>query len=225
VWNRSEQAWLGWERKRGKLEELNRLLRGATDTTYLPVPEISPAPSGVRYVLTLDADTRLPREAARRLIGTLAHPLNQPRFDPRLARVTAGYGVLQPRITPTLPTDEDGSLFQSIFSGPAGIDPYAAAVSDVYQDLFGEGSFTGKGIYDVDAFQAALDGKVPEDRLLSHDLFEGTFARTGLATDIELFEEFPLPLRGRRRPPAPLGARRTGSCCPGSSAADRARIP
>jgi cyclic beta-1,2-glucan synthetase len=191
LWNESERAWLGWERKRGKLEELNRLLRGATDTTFLPAPRISPAPAGIRYVLTLDADTRLPREAARRLIGTLAHPLNRPRFDARLARVTAGYGVLQPRITPTLPTDEDGSLFQRIFSGPAGIDPYAAAVSDVYQDLFGEGSFTGKGIYDVDAFQAALAGKVPDDRLLSHDLFEGIFARAGLTTDIELFEEFP----------------------------------
>jgi cyclic beta-1,2-glucan synthetase len=191
LWNRSEQAWIGWERKRGKLEELNRLLRGAADTTFLPVPRISPAPQGIRYVLTLDADTRLPREAARRLIGTLAHPLNHPRFDARLGRVTAGYGVLQPRITPTLPTDQDGSLFQRIFSGPAGIDPYAAAVSDVYQDLFGEGSFTGKGIYDVDAFQAALAGKVPEDRLLSHDLFEGIFARAGLTTDIELFEEFP----------------------------------
>jgi cyclic beta-1,2-glucan synthetase len=191
VWNESERAWLGWERKRGKLEELNRLLRGAADTTFLAVPRISPAPEGIRYVLTLDADTRLPREAARRLIGTLAHPLNHPRFDPHLGRVTTGYGVLQPRITPTLPTDEDGSLFQRIFSGPAGIDPYAAAVSDIYQDLFGEGSFTGKGIYDVDAFQSALAGKVPEDRLLSHDLFEGIFARAGLATDIELFEEFP----------------------------------
>ncbi|HYX24249.1 MAG TPA: glucoamylase family protein, partial [Thermoanaerobaculia bacterium] len=187
MWNESEQCWLGWERKRGKLEELNRLLRGDTGTTFLdPV-----APPGIAYVLTLDADTRLPREAARRLIGTLAHPLNRPRFDARLGRVVAGYGVLQPRITATLPTEADGSLFQRVFSGPAGIDPYAAAVSDVYQDLFGEGSFTGKGIYDVDAFTAALDGKVPDDRLLSHDLFEGIFARTGLVTDVELFEEFP----------------------------------
>jgi cyclic beta-1,2-glucan synthetase len=188
VWNESEQSWIGWERKRGKLEELNRLLRGATDTTFLAT---GPAPPGVRYVLTLDADTRLPRESARRLVGTLAHPLNRPRYDARLGRVVAGYGVLQPRITPTLPTGQDGSLFQRIFSGPAGIDPYAAAVSDVYQDLFGEGSYTGKGIYDVDAFTAALDGKVPESGMLSHDLFEGVFARAGLVTDVELFEEFP----------------------------------
>ena len=189
LWSDSEQCWLGWERKRGKLEELNRLLRGAGDTSFLPTA--TPAPQAIRYVLTLDADTRLPREAARRLAGTLAHPLNRPRYDEGLHRVVAGYGILQPRITPTLPDSHEGSVFQRIFSGPAGIDPYAAAVSDIYQDLFGEGSYTGKGIYDVDAFTAALDGKVPESRMLSHDLFEGIFARAGLVTDIELFEEFP----------------------------------
>src|SRR4029077_10429867 len=126
-----------------------------------------------------------------RRAGPRPPPLTRPPFAPRLGRVTAGYGVLQPRITPTLPTDGDGSIFQRIFSGPAGLDPYAAADSDGYQHLVGEGSFTGKGIYDVNAFQAALTGKVPEDRLLSHDLFEGIFARAGLTTDIELFEEFP----------------------------------
>ena len=148
-------------------------------------------PPGVRYVITLDADTRLPRGAACRLVGTMAHPLNRPRFDPRVGRVVEGYALLQPRVTPTLPTDREGSLFQRISSGPAGIDPYASAVSDVYQDLFGEGSYIGKGIYDVDAFEAALAGRVPENALLSHDLFEGIFARAGLVTDIEFFEEFP----------------------------------
>jgi cyclic beta-1,2-glucan synthetase len=191
VWNESEQCWLGWERKRGKLEELNRLLRGGTDTTFLATAGSGETPQSIRYVLTLDADTRLPREAARRLIGTLAHPLNQARYDPRAGRVVAGHGVLQPRITATLPAGEDGSLFQRVSSGPAGIDPYAAAVSDVYQDLFGEGSYTGKGIYDVDAFLAALDGRVPDGVMLSHDLFEGLLARAGLVTDVELFEEFP----------------------------------
>ncbi|HEY2736758.1 MAG TPA: glycosyl transferase, partial [Thermoanaerobaculia bacterium] len=191
VWSASEQCWLGWERKRGKLEELNRLLRGAQDTSFLRTDITPPPPPEIRYVLTLDADTRLPREAARRLAGTLAHPLNRPRYDPALRRVVSGYGILQPRITPTLPDSHGGSFFQRIFSGPAGIDPYAAAVSDLYQDLYGEGSYTGKGIYDVDAFAAALDGKVPESRMLSHDLFEGIFARAGLVTDIELFEEFP----------------------------------
>ena len=133
----------------------------------------------------------LPRDAARRLVGTMAHPLNRPAFDAGAGRVVDGYAVLQPRITPTMPTNRLGSLYQRIFAGPAGVDPYAAAVSDVYQDLFGEGSYTGKGIYEVDTFEAALAGRVPENCLLSHDLFEGIFARAGLVTDIELFEEFP----------------------------------
>ncbi len=189
VWNAGQQRWMGWERKRGKLHELNRLLRGATDTTFVDLS--APAPTGVRYVITLDADTRLPREAARRLIGKMAHPLNRPRFDAGARRVVEGYGVLQPRVTPSLPIGREGSLFQRIFSSPSGIDPYAAAVSDVYQDLFGEGSYTGKGIYDVDAFETALAGRVGENTLLSHDLFEGTFARAGLVSDIEVVEEFP----------------------------------
>ncbi len=192
LWNEKEGKWIGWERKRGKLHELNRFLRGAQDTTFLPVCGQPPAvPQGVRYVLTLDADTRLPKASAYRLVGAAAHPLNRPRFDPRKGRVVEGYAVLQPRITPSLPTGPASTVYQRIISGPGGVDPYAAAVSDVYQDLFGEGSFTGKGIYDVDAFEAALEGTVPENALLSHDLFEGLFARAGLATDIDLFEEFP----------------------------------
>jgi cyclic beta-1,2-glucan synthetase len=191
-WNESEQKWIGWERKRGKLHELNRLLRGATDTSFVRIGGRAPfVPVGVRYVITLDADTRLPRGSAGRLVGTLAHPLNRPRFDADVGRVVEGYALLQPRVTPTLPTDREGSLFQRIFSGPGGIDPYASAVSDVYQDLFGEGSYIGKGIYDVDAFATALAGQVPENALLSHDLFEGIFARAGLVTDIEFFDEFP----------------------------------
>jgi cyclic beta-1,2-glucan synthetase len=188
LWNESERAWMGWERKRGKLHELNRLLRGATDTSFLPTA--AAAPSGVRYVITLDTDTRLPRGAVDRLVGAMAHPLNRPRFGPGGRRVVEGYGVLQPRVTPPLPGRE-GSFFQRLSSGPAGIDPYAAAVSDVYQDLWGEGSYTGKGIYDVDVFEAALAGRVPENAMLSHDLFEGVFARAGLVTDVELFESAP----------------------------------
>jgi len=191
LWNERERTWMGWERKRGKLHELNRLLRGATDTTFLPASGPTPVvPTGVRYVVTLDTDTQLPRGAVNRLVGTMAHPLNRPRFDERTGRVVEGYAVLQPRVTPPLPGRE-ASFFQRLSSGPAGIDPYAAAVSDVYQDLFGEGSYTGKGIYDVDAFEAALAGRVPENTLLSHDLFEGIFARAGLVTDIELFESAP----------------------------------
>ena len=147
LWNDRERTWMGWERKRGKLHELNRLLRGVSDTSF--VSTASAAPSGVRYVITLDADTRLPRGAVDRLVGTMAHPLNRPRLDPARRRVVEGYAVLQPRVTPPLPGPR-GSFFQRLSSGPAGIDPYASAVSDVYQDLWGEGSYTGKGIYDVD---------------------------------------------------------------------------
>lgn len=191
LWNAGERVWMGWERKRGKLHELNLLLRGATDTTFL-TDDGAPvrAPEGVRYVLTLDADTRLPLGAVKRLVGTMAHPLNRPRIDPQSRRVVQGYAVLQPRVTAPLP-GRAGSVFQRLSSGISGVDPYAAAVSDVYQDLFGEGSYTGKGIYDVDAFEQALAGRVPENTLLSHDLFEGLFARAGLVTDVELFERAP----------------------------------
>lgn len=192
AFNPAEGKWMGWERKRGKLHELNRLLRGATDTSYMPVNGHAPqVPDGVRYVITLDADTRLPRDAAMKLIGKMAHPLNRPVFDEACRRVVRGYAILQPRVTPSLPVRREGSLYQRVFAGPGGIDPYAAAVSDVYQDLFGEGSYTGKGIYDIDAFEAALTGRVPENALLSHDLFEGIFARAGLASDVEVVEEFP----------------------------------
>jgi cyclic beta-1,2-glucan synthetase len=183
---------MGWERKRGKLHELNHLLRGSTETTFLAIGGVPPTvPAGVRYVITLDADTRVPKGAAYRLVGAMAHPLNRPVHDPDLGRVIRGYGILQPRITPSLPTGPASTTYQRITTGGGGVDPYAAAVSDVYQDLLDEGSYTGKGIYDVDAFEQALHGKVAENTLLSHDLFEGTFARSGLASDIELFEEFP----------------------------------
>ena len=192
VWNEGEARWIGWERKRGKLHELNRLLRAATDTTFIDVGAGPPvAPADIRYVVTLDADTRLPRDTVRRLIGKMAHPLNRPRFDAAAGRVVEGYAVLQPRVTPSLPIGQEGSQFQRIFSSLSGIDPYASAVSDVYQDLFGEGSYAGKGIYDVDAFEAALAGRAPDSTLLSHDLFEGVFARAGLASDVEVVEEFP----------------------------------
>ncbi len=189
-WNAAQGCWMGWERKRGKLSEFNRLLRGARDTSYtVQSGDLNRLPR-IRYVITLDADTQLPHDAARRLIATLAHPLNRPRFDPVRGRVTAGYGVLQPRISLTL-TGIRKSRFARIFGGSAGLDPYTAAVSDVYQDLFGAGTFTGKGAYDVDAFEASAGGAFPDNHILSHDLIEGNFARCGLATDIELLDEFP----------------------------------
>jgi cyclic beta-1,2-glucan synthetase len=192
VWSDGQTQWMGWERKRGKLHELNRLLRGATDTTFCGIDGGAPeVPAGVRYVITLDADTRLPRDTARRLVGKMAHPLNRPRFDATIGQVVEGYAVLQPRVSPSLPVGREGSIFQRVFSNASGLDPYATAVSDVYQDLFGQGSYAGKGIYDVDAFEAALAGRVADGTLLSHDLFEGIFARAGLVSDIEVVEEFP----------------------------------
>ena len=189
-WNPAEGVWMGWERKRGKLEELNRLLRGATDTSFdVQVGDRSVLP-GVRYCITLDSDTRLPRDGAKKLVGVIAHPLNRPRFDPGSGRVTEGYGILQPRVSVTT-ASATGSLFARIFAGNTGVDPYTTAVSDTYQDLFGEGSFTGKGLYDVDAFTAALEGRVPDNVLLSHDLFEGIHARTGLVTDVEVVDDYP----------------------------------
>ena len=191
LWNPIEGKWMGWERKRGKLHEMNRLLRGATDTSFLPIKDQPPLPSGVRYVITLDADTRLPRGAARKLVGKMAHPLNVPRIDPQFCRVIEGHGILQPRVTPSLPVGSTGSLFQWVFSGPNGLDPYAFAVSDIYQDLFDQGSYVGKGIYDIDAFEAALHQRIPQNAVLSHDLLEGSFARAALASDVEVVEEFP----------------------------------
>ena len=189
-WNPSEGKWMGWERKRGKLVEFNRLLRGATDTTFIERHGDLAILPALRFVITLDSDTQLPIDAAVRLVGTIAHPLNLPRFDPASGRVTEGYGVLQPRVGVDL-VSANRSTFAKVFSGHVGVDPYTTAVSDVYQDLFHEGSYVGKGIYDVDAFDAALAGRVPENTLLSHDLFEGSYARAGLTTDIHLVDDYP----------------------------------
>ena len=189
-WNPSERLWMGWERKRGKIEEFNRLLRGATDTSFsVQVGDLGLLPS-VKYVITLDSDTRLPRDAARELIGIITHPLNRAGFDPVAGRVTDGYGILQPRVSVTFKSAA-GSLFARLYAGHTGVDPYTTAVSDTYQDLFGEGIFTGKGLYDVDAFMRALEDSVPENALLSHDLFEGLHARAALVSDVELVDEYP----------------------------------
>jgi cyclic beta-1,2-glucan synthetase len=187
-WNELERCFMGWERKRGKLTELNHLLLGKGPTSIITRSgEPTLAPANVRYVLTLDADTRVPLGVARDLVGIAAHPLNRAVFDPALGRIVRGYGVLQPRITPLLPTCAERSLYRTIVTGGSGLDPYAAAVSDLYQDVFNEGLFTGKGLYDVQAFEASLAGRVPENTLLSHDLLEGLFVRCALVTDISLF--------------------------------------
>ena len=198
LWSEGEGVWMGWERKRGKLEELNRLLRGATDTSIVVQVGALELLPRVRYCITLDTDTRLPRDAAKSLIGIAAHPLNRPAFDPERGRVTDGYGILQPRVSVNM-TSAAGSLFARLYSGHTGVDPYTTTVSDAYQDLFGEGIFTGKGLYDVDAFTAALEGRVPEYALLSHDLFEGIYARTALVSDVEVVDDYPASVLAHAR--------------------------
>lgn len=189
LYNPSEGAWMGWERKRGKLHELNLLLRGDGDTTFLPGANVVPA--DVKYVMTLDSDTRLMRDAVTKLVGKMHHPINRPVIDEKTGEIVAGYSILQPRVTPSLTTGKEASTFQRIFSADRGVDPYVFTVSDVYQDLVGEGTFTGKGLYHVDAFEAAVKGRIGENAVLSHDLLEGSLSHCALVTDVELVEDFP----------------------------------
>jgi len=189
-WNPGEDCWMAWERKRGKLVEFNQLLGGSEETSYnVQIGDLEVLPE-IKYVITLDADTVLPLDSARRLIATVAHPLSRAEFDPESGAVVAGYTVLQPRVE-IKPTSAGQSLFAQVFSGDTGVDLYTRAVSDVYQDLFGEGIYAGKGIYDVAAFERSLAGRVPDNALLSHDLFEGIHGRAGLVTDVLLFEDYP----------------------------------
>jgi cellobiose phosphorylase len=192
IWCQSEQCWMGWERKRGKLEQLNRYLMGENDPELDVLLRVgSPEQlSNIRYVITLDADTQLPCDSARHLIETMAHPLNEPHIGADGQHVERGYVIVQPRVSTSLPS-ATGSVFSRIFTDASGIDPYTHAVSDVYQDLAGEGSYHGKGIYDLRAFHQVLTGRFPESHLLSHDLIEGAHVRVGLASDIELFDLFP----------------------------------
>jgi len=193
-WNKSENVWMGWERKRGKLEELNNLICDpSAETSYRFFAEefldtLNSSP--IRYVITLDADTKLPPGSATKLVSTIAHPLNKAQYDADKKRICKGYAIIQPRIS-FFPESAKKTWFSRIFSGNVGIDPYSAAVSDIYQDLIGEAIFTGKGIYDVKAFHLVLTNKFPENRILSHDLLESAYLRTGLATDIELFDDYP----------------------------------
>ncbi|QOC24035.1 cellobiose phosphorylase [Wenzhouxiangella sp. AB-CW3] len=190
LWNDSEGCWMGWERKRGKLMEFNRVLAGDGDTSYSVVHGEKQLLEGIRYVLTLDADTRLPPGTARQLVGTLAHPLSHAVYDNESRMLKAGYGIIQPRLEVD-PDTTMATLFTRIFSGDTTMDLYTHASSDVYHDLFGEGIFTGKGIYDWRAVEHTLAGRIPDNSLLSHDLLEGVHARVGLASDIVLMEQFP----------------------------------
>jgi cellobiose phosphorylase len=189
-WNAGEGRWMGYERKRGKLMEFNALLRGGSGECFSEIVGDTAVLPSVKFVITLDTDTQLPRDSARQLVGTMAHRLNRPEFDPARGVVDEGYSILQPRVGVSLPSARR-SWFVRLFAGEAGIDPYTRAVSDVYQDVFQEGSFIGKGIYDVDAFQRAMAGRFPENTVLSHDLLEACHARSALVSDVELFEEYP----------------------------------
>ena len=189
IYNPREAAWMGWERKRGKLMDLNKLLRGEFDSFPVKVGDLSIL-RDIRFVITLDADTELPRGAAHRMVGAMAHSLNQGIIDPEKNIVVAGYGILQPRVGVSVQSAARSRL-ASIFSGETGFDIYTRAVSDVYQDLYGEGSFTGKGIYEVTTIHQVLDRRFPRNALLSHDLIEGAYARAGLASDIEVIEDYP----------------------------------
>ncbi|MEO5630034.1 MAG: cyclic beta 1-2 glucan synthetase, partial [Thermomonas sp.] len=190
-WNPREGVWMGHERKRGKLAALNQFLRDPAGAgQFLRISGNPDAIGHIRYVITLDTDTSLPRGTARDLVATLAHPLNWARFDPGLGRVTAGYTILQPRVGISM-SGQRRTWYTRLYGSEPGIDPYTRAVSDVYQDLFNEGSFVGKGIYDVDAFEQSLDGRFPDNSILSHDLLEGCYARAGLVSDIQLYEGYP----------------------------------
>ncbi|MBR9988405.1 MAG: cellobiose phosphorylase, partial [Gemmatimonadetes bacterium] len=189
-WNPREQLFMGWERKRGKLDELNHLLRGDTTTSYVRHVGDPQGLLGIRFVITLDSDTQLPMGAAHRLVGVLAHPLNRAELDPATGRVVAGYTIVQPRIE-TSPSSSRPTRFSSIFAGDLGFDIYTHAVSELYQDLFGSGIYCGKGIYEIDSFMRSVEGRAPENAIVSHDLFEGVHGRTALASDIVVFEGYP----------------------------------
>jgi cyclic beta-1,2-glucan synthetase len=189
AYNRREKGWMGWERKRGKLLDLNNLLRGEYDSFPVKVGDLSVLPK-VRFVLTLDSDTELPRGAAHRMVGAMTHPLNQAIIDPEKNIVVAGYGILQPRVAVSVQSTARSRL-AAAYAGETGLDIYTRALSDAYQDLYGEGSYTGKGIYEVDTVHQVLDRRFPKNALLSHDLIEGAYARAGLASDIEVIEDYP----------------------------------
>ncbi len=190
TYNSSQGRWMGWERKRGAIVEFNRLLRGSTDTDFeIITSDISTLPR-IKYVITLDADTCLPMGTAKKLIGTIAHPMNKAVVDEATGMVKEGYGILQPRIGISIP-GANRSFFTRVFAGHGGIDPYTTAVFDIYQDVYGEGIFTGKGIYDVDIFTAVLHDRIPDNTVLSHDLIEGCHIRAGLVSDIELVDGYP----------------------------------
>ena len=197
IFNARQGVWMGWERKRGKLLDLNKLIRGEFDSFPVKAGDMETLRT-VRYVITLDSDTQLPRGTAHAMIGAMTHPLNQAVIDPESRIVTEGYGILQPRVGVSVHSASRSRL-AAIYSGQTGFDIYTRAISDAYQDLYGEGIFTGKGIYEVDTLHAVLDRRFPRNALLSHDLIEGAYARAGLVTDVEVIDDYPSHYSAYRR--------------------------
>jgi len=189
-WNARDKIWMGYERKRGKIGDLNALIRGDGREFFSRIIGDEKIVADIKYVITLDTDTQLPRDTAWKMVATMAHPLNQAVYNEKKCRVTEGYSILQPRVSNSLAIG-DSSLYARIHGNEPGTDPYTRATSDVYQDMFGEGSYIGKGIYDVEVFEKALQNKFPPNRILSHDLLEGAYARAGLITDVQLYEQYP----------------------------------
>jgi hypothetical protein len=189
-WNLTEKKWMGYERKRGKLAALNQLILGKDRNDFMAIVGDEKIYRSIKFIITLDTDTQLPRDAAKKMAGTLAHPLNHTVYSEKKQRIVQGYSILQPRVSNSLP-GEEGSIYGKIHGNEPGTDPYTRAVSDVYQDLFEEGSFIGKGIYDIASFEKTLSNRFPENRILSHDLLEGCYARAGLISDVQLYEEYP----------------------------------
>ena len=189
-WNPRDKIWMGYERKRGKLADLNKVLRGGSKDCFTLIVGDTSILTNIKYVITLDTDTQLARDTARQFVGAMAHPLNRAQYDKVQQHVIAGYGILQPRVAASL-SGSNQSRYARMCTSEIGIDPYTRTVSDVYQDMFGEGSFIGKGIYDVDVFEQMLDNRFPDNRILSHDLLEGCYVRAGLLSDIQLYEEYP----------------------------------
>ena len=189
-WNTAEGCWMGWERKRGKLEQFNAFVLGHMPEAFAVREGDVEALRRARFAVTVDGDTTASPGAINRLIGALAHPLNHVEFDRGSGKPLCGYTFIQPRVEIS-PGAGGRSVFSRLFTGDTSIDIYSRAVSDVYQDLFGEGIFSGKGAYDIGAFHQCVYGRIPENSLVSHDLFEGLHGRAALASDIVFYEDFP----------------------------------
>lgn len=196
LWNGKEECFLGWERKRGLLNQFNEYLLGNLNNVFKintindwNIKRNNKLPK-IKYIITLDADTNLVLNSGIELIGAMAHILNVPEIDNNKNKIISGHAIMQPRVGIDLMSSRK-SKFVEIFAGMGGIDSYTNAISDIYQDNFDEGIFTGKGIYDLKTFSTILKNQIPENTVLSHDLLEGNYLRCGLVSDVLLLDGYP----------------------------------